>query len=338
MLRLVLILFVLALLAGAAVLYSAFYSPYRGFEQEVFIDFPRGTSTRQMAERLAGQGVIRYPWQFLAVRAARPNARLQAGEYRFANPASAAEVFDRIVRGDVYHLEVTIPEGSNIFDIAAIMESTGVMKGADFLAAAADVSPLKDVAPTAQTLEGYLFPSTYRFTRHTTAQQFARRMVDQFFHQWKSLTAGISPPPNLHETVTLASLVEKETGVPSERPLVASVFANRLRLGMKLDCDPTTIYAAMLEDRYRGKIHRSDLANKHAYNTYQNRGLPPGPITNPGLDSLKAALSPGESDYLFFVAKPDGSGAHNFSADYAAHLRAVDQYRRGQANAAGAGR
>jgi UPF0755 protein len=336
-LRIILVLFVLALLAGAA-LYAAAYTSYKGYQNEVFVEFPRGTTTSQMADRLAEQGVIRYPWQFMAVRATRPRALLQAGEYRFQEAASAAEVFDRIVRGDIYHLEVTIPEGSNIFDIAGIMESAGVMTGADFLQAAADVSPLKEVAPTAQTLEGYLFPSKYRITRNTTAQQFTRRMVDQFFHQWKSLTDGMSPAPNLHDTVTLASLVEKETGVASERPMVASVYANRLRIGMKLDCDPTTIYAAMLEHRYRGKIHRSDLANKHAYNTYQNPGLPPGPITNPGLASMKAALSPAQSEFFFFVAKPDGSGAHQFSVDYAAHLRAVAEYRRGQANATGSGR
>jgi UPF0755 protein len=331
-LRIIGILFVLVLLVAGS-LYFLINRPYKGFENEVFVEFPRGTSTRAMADQLASQGVIRSAWEFMAVRASRPNALLQAGEYRFKDAASTSEVFDRIVRGDIYHLEVTIPEGSNIFDIAAIMDASGVMTGADFLQAAADISPIKELSPTAQTLEGYLFPSKYRLTRNTTPQQFTRRMVDQFFQHWKTVTEGMSPPPNLHDTVTLASLVEKETGVPAERPLVASVYANRLRIGMKLDCDPTTIYAAMLEDRYRGKIHRSDLANKHAYNTYQNRGLPPGPITNPGVESLRAALKPAESEYFFFVAKPDGSGAHQFSVDYAAHLRAVDEYRRGQAGA-----
>jgi UPF0755 protein len=151
-------------------------------------------------------------------------------------------------------------------------------------------------------------------------------MTEAFRKQWTSL--GVAAE-RAHDVVTLASLVEKETGVASERRLVASVFANRLRIGMKLDCDPTTIYAAMLEDRYRGTIHQSDLADRNAYNTYQHTGLPPGPIANPGLESLQAAVGPAETDYLFFVAKPGGGGSHNFSSDYGAHTRAVEAYRRG---------
>lgn len=307
--------------------------PYQGFKEPVYLDFPKGTSTASMAAQLAKAGVIRSTWPFMAARAIRPSARLQAGEYEFKNPASPLEVFDRIVRGDIYYQEVTIPEGSNIFDIAGILNGTGIIKSADFLKAAADTKVIHDVDARAQTLEGYLFPSTYRVTRTTTAAQLVRRMTDQFRKEWKSLAASRTPSPDVHDTVTLASLVEKETAVPDERPSVASVYANRLRIGMKLDCDPTTIYAAMLEDRYRGTIHQSDLANRNAYNTYQHAGLPPGPIANPGLASLKAALAPADTNYLYFVAKGDGSGSHRFSADYQSHLAAVEAYRRGQSKA-----
>jgi len=329
MVRIVGILALVLLVAAGFVVFSV-HSPYSGANGEVYLDFPKGTSTRAMADELTKAGVIRYPWQFLAARALRPNALLQAGEYRFDRADSAAGVLSRIARGDVYYHEFTLPEGSNIFDISAIVERTKIIKAADFLKAGTNVALIRDLDPKAITLEGYLFPSTYRITRRTTAEQLVRVMTDQFRREWKTLNAGNA---NVHDAVTLASLVEKETGVKDERATVASVFANRLRIGMKLDCDPTTIYAAMLEARYRGVIRQSDLASKNEYNTYRHAGLPPGPITNPGLASLKAALSPAETNYLFFVAKPGGGGSHNFSADYAAHERAVAEYRRGQQQA-----
>ena len=154
-------------------------------------------------------------------------------------------------------------------------------------------------------------------------------MVETFRKKWQQLSNG-RQGVNVNKTVTLASLVEKETGVPDERPNVASVFANRLRIGMLLDCDPTTIYAAILDDRYRGTIYKSDLENKNPYNTYQHAGLPPGPISNPGAASLKAALSPADTNYLFFVAKGDGSGGHTFTTNQADHNKAVAAYRKTQ--------
>jgi UPF0755 protein len=325
------VLLIAAIVVLAAVLVTAgLYIPYKGFEGEQFLDFPKGTTTRQMAEQLSKAGVIRYTWQFLIVRAMHPSARLQAGEYRFAASASVPRVFDRIARGDIYYHEIMVPEGSNIFDISAIVDESGLIKSSAFLKAAAETKLIKDLDPEAGTLEGYLFPSTYRMTRSTTADQLVRQMVDEFRKEWKTLTANVKPSRSVHDTVTLASLVEKETGTPAERATVASVYANRLRIGMKLDCDPTTIYAALLEDRYRGVIHRSDLASRNAYNTYQHPGLPPGPIANPGVASLKAALAPAETDYLYFVAKGDGSGSHRFSTDFAAHEKAVQAYRRAQ--------
>ncbi len=313
------------LAAGVAFLLTR---PYRGFSQDVFLDFAKGTSTAAMADQLAGKGVIRDRWEFLAVRALQPKARLQAGEYRFAMPASVWTVFNRIVRGDVFYYEVTIPEGSNIFDIAQTVGELGFIKSEDFLKAARNPALISSLAPTAPSLEGYLFPSTYRLTRSTTAAQVCQMMVEQFKQRWKELQRA-GKPVEVNRTVTLASMVEKETGVAQERPRVASVLLNRLRLGMPLECDPTTIYAALLENRYHGVIHKSDLANTNAYNTYQHAGLPPGPIPNPGAASLEAAIAPAQTDFLFFVARPDGSGGHNFSATLAEHNRHVLEYRKG---------
>jgi UPF0755 protein len=249
---------------------------------------------------------------------------LQAGEYEFKREDSAWDVFDRIARGDIYYYEVTIPEGSNIFDIAAILERAGAVGGTQFLAAARKTDLIRDIDSRAVTLEGYLFPSTYRLTRHTTVEQLCQKMTSEFRREWQQLGADSS---DIHATVTLASLVEKETGVKSERPLVSSVFHNRLERNIPLQCDPTTIYAALLEDRYRGAIFKSDLESRSAYNTYQHAGLPPGPITNPGAASLKAALAPAQSSFLYFVAKGDGSGSHNFASDYGEHQRNVAAYR-----------
>ncbi|MBV9266091.1 MAG: endolytic transglycosylase MltG, partial [Acidobacteriaceae bacterium] len=181
--------------------------------------------------------------------------------------------------------------------------------------------------PQAPSLEGYLFPSTYRVTHKTTARQLCRMMTDELRKQWKTL-GGKDRTDQVHQIVTLASLVEKETAAPVERPEIASVFLNRLRLHMPLQCDPTTVYAALLENRYRGVIHKSDLASASPYNTYTHAGLPPGPIANPGLLSLKAALFPADTNFLYFVAKPNGAGAHVFSATLEEHERAVAEYRR----------
>ncbi len=324
-------LVVLIVLIGAGVvllLASTLAMAYQGFPSPVILDFPKGTSTSAMANELADAGVVRYPWQFMLARMLHPGARLQAGEYQFTHYDTTWNVFNRIQRGDVFYYELTVPEGSNMFDIAASLKPFDFLKAADFLRAARDPSLIHDLAPKAPTLEGYLFPSTYRITRVTTVRQLCQMMTDLFRKQWRGLSKP-GGPSAVNEVVTLASLIEKETAIPDERATVASVYENRLRLGMSLDCDPTTIYAALLEQRYRGTIYRSDLASTNAYNTYQHAGLPPGPIANPGVASLHAALSAATTDYLYFVARPDGSGRHQFSKTMEEHNRAVAAYRRG---------
>jgi peptidoglycan lytic transglycosylase G len=309
----------------------ALLSPFQGFTGDTFLEIPRGTGTVGIARELARQGVIRYPWQFWLARLTRPGAKLQAGEYRFSKAANAREVFDRIARGDIYFFEFTVPEGSNIFDIGKSLEAQAVMKQDDFLRAAEDPALIRDLAPQAKTLEGFLFPSTYRLAHTTTAAELCKTMTGEFRRQWAKLGTGKVADPK--RTVTLASLIEKETAAPEERALIASVFVNRLNINMKLDCDPTTIYAALLDNRYRGVIHQSDLHNANPYNTYQNPGLPPGPIANPGAQALAAALHPAETRFLYFVAKPAG-GAHQFSASIAEHEKAVIAYRRSTRHAA----
>jgi UPF0755 protein len=311
--------------AGAAILAVDFRRPYAGFEGELLLEIPKGTSTREMASLLKARGVIRREWHFWLMRALRRQAVLQAGEYLFVRPATAWEVYDRIARGDVHYYLVRVPEGSNMFEIAEIVGRLQLFSPAEFLAAAQDASLVADLAPAAPTLEGYLFPATYSITRRTTARDLCRMMTDKFRQVWRELGGA----GDVHTTVTLASLVEKETAVAAERGLIASVFRNRLERGMRLQCDPTAIYAALLDGAYRGAIYRSDLDRRHAYNTYQISGLPPGPIANPGREALEATLRPPPSEYLYFVAKADGSGAHSFSTTLEAHHRAVARYRNG---------
>jgi UPF0755 protein len=325
--RVLIVLLLLIPLAALAAIGTVAYltrESYRGFDNETFITIAHGTGTAEIGRQLAESGVIRYPWEIWIARALQPSAKIQAGEYRFAQPATPSEVYARLAHGDIFYFEFTVPEGSNIFDIGQSLERSGILSAADFVNAAWNPSPIRDLAPNAPSLEGFLFPSTYRLTHSTTASELCKQMTDTFRKQWRKAAA---PNADIMQTVTLASLVEKETGVAPERPLIAGVFVNRLRVGMKLECDPTTIYAALLDNRYTGVIHKSDLASDNPYNTYQHKGLPPGPIANPGLSSIQAALHPAETDYLFFVAKP-GGGGHNFSADLRAHNQATKAYRK----------
>ncbi|MEP7366994.1 MAG: endolytic transglycosylase MltG [Acidobacteriota bacterium] len=322
---------VLALLGTLLLAYWETQAPFKGFTGEVFYDLKRGTGTFAMARDLAALGVVRSPWHFVAARLARPRVALQAGEYRFEEAASPSTVLTRIARGEVYYIELTIPEGSNLFEIGDLIEKAGLGKAGEFRTAAMDSTMIRDLAPAAPSLEGYLFPSTYQVSRRIQPADLCRRLTGEFRKVWKEL-GGTGDP---HETVTLASLVETETAVPEERPRVAGVYLNRLTAGIKLDCDPTVIYAALLAGRWRGTIYRSDLDRKHPYNTYQVYGLPPGPIANPGKASLEAALHPDDVKAVYFVAKPDGSGGHVFSDTLAAHERAVASYRRGTARQRG---
>lgn len=323
------LLVICLLLGGGAAVYLWFnyLGTYQSSHDETYIEVKRGMSSRAIADLLASQDVVRSPWAFLAVRALHPRATLQAGEYRFGPMQSPPEVFSKIQRGEIFYEELTVPEGSNRFDIANLLKRGDTVKADDFLNASRDAQPIHDLDPLAPTLEGYLFPSTYRLTRKTSARQLCNLMTGEFRKRWSTLAAPTTA--DVHRVVTLASLVEKETAVPAERTLMAAVFTNRLRNGMALQCDPTVVYAALLQERYRGVIYKSDLASGNPYNTYAHTGLPPGPIANPGVVSLQAALKPADTNYVYFVANPKGAGSHHFSATLDEHEKAVAAFRRG---------
>jgi UPF0755 protein len=319
---LLLLLLLLAALGGGA---WFVFSP-AGPHLETFVVIAPGTSSKEMGRVLEERGIIRSRYAFDAVRMVK-HGTLKAGEYRFDHPASVVAVYDRLRRGDVYYRVVTVPEGYNLFDIANAVEAAQLATREDFLAAAhQDTALIKDLDPAATSLEGYLYPDTYRFQRSDTPMTMLRAMVKRF----RQAAGQIGLAGDVHATVTLASLVEKETPVATDRPLVASVLENRLRANMPLMTDPTVIYAAMLENRYRGTIYQSDLARDSAYNTYRHTGLPPGPICSPGGESLKAALHPAETEYLYFVADPTASGHSRFSKTLEEHQRNVAAYRQAQ--------
>jgi UPF0755 protein len=323
---LMLLLVLLALCAGGYLLLAPATPGRPGHGTEVFIDIAPGTGTRGIATQLKRAGVIRSRYAFLALRMAK-GGTLQAGEYRFADSATLGQVYDRLEHGDIYFRVVTIPEGYNIFDVAAAIDASGLATKDDFLAAARrDIKLVADIDPKAQTLEGYLFPDTYRFQRLETADQMAAAMVKRFRQEAQQL--GLTA--NFHQIVTMASLIEKETPIAADRPLVSSVLNNRLTQNMPLMTDPTVIYAAMLQNRYRGAIYQSDLQAESDYNTYKHTGLPPGPICNPGVASLTAALHPATSKYLYFVADPAAQGHSRFAATLDEHNRNVEAYRRAQ--------
>jgi UPF0755 protein len=289
---------------------------------ERFIMLRPGSSSRHIASELKKAGIIRSYYAFMALHAVKMRT-LKAGEYRFAQPASAREIYSRLARGDIYFHTVVIPEGFNIYDIAQAMEAAGLGTRDEFLQAErADRSLVADIDPDAPSLEGYLFPDTYEFTRTQSTSDILSAMVRRFRQESHAL--GLTS--DYHRVVTMASIVEKETAVPEERPLVASVFYNRLDQNIVLATDPAVIYAALLAGRYNGVIHQSDLQFDSPYNTYRRTGLPPGPICNPGAQALAAAMHPAKTDYLYFVS--DNAGHHRFSRTMEEHQRNVAAYRR----------
>jgi UPF0755 protein len=305
-------------------------------ENATYVDIAQGTGTQAIGEQLERAGVLRSQYAFDLLRLMK-GGKLIAGEYRFNHPAAAGEVYARMVRGDVYTIALTIPEGYNIFDIAQAVEAAGLGRREDFLAAErSETGLIADMAPGAESLEGFLFPDTYRFGRHATPKAMVTAMVRRFRQAAGQLGLNAEPGAGdageIARTVTMASLVEKEVSQDAERPLVAGVFENRLAKGMPLATDPSVIYAALLEGRYRGTIYESDLQSASPYNTYRHAGLPPGPIANPGMAALRAAMDPARTDYLYFVA--DAQGHSVFSATLKEHAEQVQAYRRAVSGAA----
>ena len=325
-LLIVVIAFVAAIAARIAL---AEIRPYKGYtESEQFVDIPPGAGPASIGRRLVDAGVIRDTLGFrYELTRTGSGRRLQAGEYRFDRPMTIKEVVAKIVRGDVYLQPITFREGLTILDMAQLFESRGFGPAADFVSAASDGAAIHDVDPVARNLEGYLFPDTYAMPRHATAPQLVARMVDGF---QKVLTPTLRAAADarglsVRELVTLASIVEKETAKPEERPLVAAVYGNRLKIGMALQCDPTVIYALQRAGRYNGNLTRADLQWDSPYNTYRYPGLPPGPIAAPGQASLEAAAHPADVPYIYFVSRGDGS--HAFATTLDEHNRNVLEFQ-----------
>ncbi len=284
-----------------------------------------GESFGMLAERLQKADIVSNATRFkILARLKGDDKRLKAGEYALTTSMTPLEVIDTLVNGKVLLHRLTIPEGYNISQIAAEVQKTGLVTAEAFTRQAKDPAFVANLGLDGPTAEGYLFPDTYYFPRGITAKGIIEKMVDSFkavfTDEWKNRTREIGLSP--HDTVTLASIIEKETGDPAERPIIASVFHNRLKKRMRLESDPTVIYG--IED-FDGNITRRHLSTPTPYNTYVIRGLPPGPIANPGRAALEAALFPAQTEYLFFVSKKDGT--HYFSSNIKDHTRAVRKYQ-----------
>ena len=318
-----------------------------------FVTLRPGYSTHRIASELKAAGVIRSQHAFILWHYLHHKRSLKAGEYLFEKSASARDVHRRLAHGDVYFHTVVVPEGYNMFDIAHAIEDAGLGPAADFLKVAqSDTALIADLDPGAHSLEGYLFPDTYQFSRMQTMEDMAAAMVKQFRQVARQIglvgdpgasgstlaepphapegvaTSGpnSSPLSDVHRTVAMASIVEKETAVPDERPLVASIYYNRLNKRIALDADPSIIYAELLAGSYTGALHHADVQFKSPYNTYRYAGLPPGPIANPGKSAIEAAMHPAQTDFYYFVA--DAQGHHRFARTIEEHNRNVAAYRR----------
>jgi UPF0755 protein len=329
--RLLVALLVIGLLAAALGVWGRqrLTTPYRGFlDNEVFVELPPGTGVSAIADRLAAAGVIPDRWTFrISARLTGADRRLQAGEYRFAGETSPNDVIARLAAGDVYKHPITFPEGLTIAEMGEIFAHSGLGTARAFVQAAADPALIAAWDADARTLEGFLFPATYSLPRKTGADGTIRAMVAGFDHAFDSelraaaAARGMTP----HDMVTLASIIEKETARPDERPLVSAVYQNRLRVGMPLQCDPTVIYALMRAGHWDGNLRRVDLEMSSPYNTYRVRGLPPGPIASPGRASMDAAVHPADVPYLYFVSRNDGT--HVFAKTLAEHNQNVARYQ-----------
>jgi UPF0755 protein len=314
---------------GGTILWTRITYQYKGYEAPTQrVEIPRGAGAAEIRRRLVDAGIVESD---LTMRAAliwsRQANNLKAGEYQFERPLSALEVIDRLVRGDIHTVRITFPEGLSLPEMAAIFETRGLGTGSDWLDAARDPSLIRDLDPMATDLEGYLFPETYTVAPSTSASELVSEMVQRFRNNFPEALQqrAIADGFTVRQVVALAALVEKETARPDERPLVAAVYRNRLRIGMPMQADPTVIYALQRAGRYNGNLRRVDLAFDSPYNTYKYPGLPPGPIAAPGKAAIDATLAPADVKHLYFVSRNDGS--HVFADTLAEHNRNVHEYQ-----------
>ena len=319
---------------GGAVLFGVIMwvritEPYRGYsDSELYVQVPSGAGTSEIGRALVDAGIVKDQLSFRAALYWTGASRtLKAGEYRFDRPMSAVAAVEKMARGDVYARRITFPEGHTIREMAQIYEMQGFGRARDFVDAARDVSLIADLDPKAPDLEGYLYPETYALPRGSKPSVLIQMMVARFKAVFDGELRRLTEARDMsvREAVTLASLVEKETAKPDERPMVAAVYRNRLKIGMGMQADPTVVYALQKAGRYDGNIRHDDLQIDSPYNTYRYSGLPPGPIASPGKPSLEAAVTPADVPYLYFVSRNDGS--HVFSTTLDEHNRNVQRYQ-----------
>ena len=326
--NILLLIAIVLIMALAAAFFREYEVPPVAPAGKVAFEIGPGQTVRAIARDLQERGIIRRSWAFLAgYKLFHEGQKIRAGEYELDLPLKAKDVLLTLLKGKILLHPLTVPEGLTVREVADLIRDAGYPMRGSFLEACGDAGPISSWDGQAADLEGYLFPDTYQFAKGTPARTVAEAMVKEFRRVFGE--AGLRRATELGMTVrsvvTLASLIEKETSMPDEKPLVSAVFHNRLRIGMKLDCDPTVIYALKRDGLYRGRLLSRDLKYPSPYNTYVSAGLPPGPICSPGRDSLRAALYPAPEKYLYFVANNDG--AHHFSRGYAEHLLAVKKYQ-----------
>ncbi len=307
-------------------LYVIFYTPLSHTENLKTISIQKGTSFRVVASRLQSEGLIKDVDDFLfAAWVLGAYKKSQAGEYEFSSTMAPVRIINMLKRGEIKQYPLTVPEGFNIREIAALLEKKGLVSPKEFIKRATDRGFVRKMGLPGPTFEGFLFPDTYNVRKGATARAIITKMAERFksvYHgEFEALARkrGMS----MKEVVTLASIIEKETMAPEERALISSVFHNRLKKRIRLQSDPTVIYAIK---NFDGNLRKRDLRLNSPYNTYRHYGLPPGPISNPGKEALRAALEPAHADYLYFVSKNDGT--HKFSKSLREHTRAVNKYQK----------
>jgi UPF0755 protein len=324
------IVFAVVICLGVYYVYSLVYSPFKGYsEEKKIVVIQRGSSVDDMIHTLVYAGVLKDEQGFKVILKFKGGERsLLAGEYLFDRPMSAMEVYDKFRRGDVYYHRFTVPEGKDIYDISAIAEAEGLFRKEDLLSIMNDPALILDIDPSADSLEGYVFPDTYLVSRIMEPGEIVAKMIGNFREKYNGNLKGIiiAQGSDLRQIVIIASIIEKETSLPGERSIISSVIHNRLKIGMGLQMDPTIIYALKKDGAYDGNLKREHKAMDSPYNTYKYRGLPPGPICNPGISSLIAACSPADTKYLYYVSKNDGS--HEFSTNVHDHNMAVYKWQK----------
>lgn len=313
----------LCLLALLLLWYSILLRPMGDGKRVYGLTVPKGAGFVQIAEELERQRIIRSALHLRIVGRLRGlDRRMQPGDYRMSDAMGPGEILQKMASGVTDACKFTVPEGYSIFQLAELVEKQGLFAKETFLQACRDKQLLTDLGVGAKSVEGYLFPGTYLVGFHMDERGLVTEMVREFRHRTAALEQAVAEAGySLQQVVTLASMVEKEAVVPEERPLIASVFRNRLKIGMPLQSDPTAIYGVRA---FGGTVTKQDLQRQSPYNTYRIKGLPPGPIGNPGLDAIKAVLQPARTDYLYFVARKDGT--HQFSRTLQEHNRGVQLF------------